>query len=188
MALRIEHPVPGPADTHVVVVPMRRRHLRQVMRVESQVYPRPWTLGIFGSELAQGDRRCYLVAKVGSSVVGYCGALYSAEDAHITNIAVDPKWQRHQIATRLMLAIIERSLSRGASNLTLEVRVSNQGAQALYRIFGLAPAGIRPRYYENTEDAIVMWAEGLDTAAFAARLAAIEATVVGPTTVERGRR
>src|SRR5262245_57134732 len=81
-----------PAPT-VVVATMRRRHLRGVLQIEQQVYPRPWTFGLFLSELGQRSTRIYLVARVGHRVVGYLGMLRSLEDGHITTIAVDPAWQ-----------------------------------------------------------------------------------------------
>ncbi|MGD9792742.1 MAG: ribosomal protein S18-alanine N-acetyltransferase [Acidimicrobiia bacterium] len=184
MALRVESRIPSPDEVHVQIEPMRRRHLRQIMKTEVQVYPKPWTMGIFASELAQvPDARQYIVAKVGKHVVGYCGTLYSETDAHITNIAVDPRWQRHKIGSRLLITMIRISLARGCRNLTLEVRVSNRAAQEMYRRFGMAPAGVRRRYYENTEDAIVMWAEGIDAEEYAQRLVDIESRIPGTTTV-----
>src|SRR4029078_12904752 len=88
--------------------------------------------------------------------VGYAGVMISFEDAHVTTIAVDPAWHRRGIATRLMGALASESLVRGAHNLTLEVRMSNKGAQEMYRRFGFAPVGVRKNYYENVEDALVM--------------------------------
>jgi [ribosomal protein S18]-alanine N-acetyltransferase len=173
-----------PLDIEVRIAPMRRRHLRTIMRIEKQVYPRPWTVGVFAAEISGRDRY-YVVAKVGSVLVGYAGMLYSLDDAHVTNIAVDPAWHRHQIGSRLLVMLMREALAHGTRNVTLEVRVSNTGAQAMYHRFGFVPAGIRARYYENTEDAIVMWANDIDTAEFAARLADIERTIVGTTVVER---
>jgi [ribosomal protein S18]-alanine N-acetyltransferase len=184
MALRIEHRIPSPSEIHVHIEPMRRRHLRQILRIEAQVYPRPWTLGIFTSEMSRvSEDRHYLVARIGRTVVGYCGALYTDTDAHITNIAVDPRWQRHKIGSRLLIGVVRASVARGSVNMTLEVRVSNRAAQEMYRRFGMAPAGVRRKYYENTEDAIVMWVEKIDTEAYASRLADIEARLGGTTTV-----
>jgi [ribosomal protein S18]-alanine N-acetyltransferase len=63
--------------------------------------------------------------------------------------------------------------------------MSNSGAQALYQRFGFVPAGVRKGYYPETrEDALVMWANDVDTAAYAARLAAVERNVRGHTVVE----
>ena len=54
----------------VHVVPMRRRHVRSVLHIEEQVYPRPWTSSLFLSELALRTTRAYFVARVGRDVVG----------------------------------------------------------------------------------------------------------------------
>ena len=53
----------------IEITTMRRRHVRGVFHIEQQVYPRPWSMGLFLSELAQRTSRIYLVAKVGSTVV-----------------------------------------------------------------------------------------------------------------------
>jgi ribosomal-protein-alanine N-acetyltransferase len=171
--------------TDVVLTPMRRRHLRGVLHIEEQVYPRPWSMALFLSELALRDHRTYLVAKVEGQPVGYGGVMYVLPDAHVTTIAVDPKLQRRAIGTRLLLALARASVAKGATALTLEVRVSNIAAQALYRRFGFAPAGMRKGYYSDTgEDAIVMWAHDIDAPEFAERLDAIAAEIPGRTTIE----
>ena len=172
---------------HVTVGPMRRRHLRSVLRIEAQVYPRPWSLGLFMSELALKNTRVYLVAKVGNQVVGYAGLMITGSDGHVTTIAVDPEWQRQMIGTRLLLGLTTAAVDAGCTGLTLEVRVSNAGAQAMYREFGFAPAGVRKNYYtETNEDAIVMWAHDIDLDAHRARVAAITERVRGTTTWEGG--
>jgi ribosomal-protein-alanine N-acetyltransferase len=174
---------PGALEVHLTT--MRRRHLRGVLRIENQVYPRPWSLGLFMSELAMRNGRIYLVARIGPTVVGYAGLLFSVDDGHVTTIAVDPQWQRAKIGTRLLVELARRTIAAGARNLTLEVRVSNEPAQAMYRAFGFAPAGVRKGYYiETNEDAIVMWAHDVDSDEYAARLDAIEAAIPGRTIVE----
>jgi len=176
---------PEPEALEVHLVPMRRRHLRSVLRIESQVYPRPWSLPLFMSELNLRTSRIYYVARVGGSVVGYCGLMLVEGDAHITNIAIDPAWHRHQIGTRLMLNAARQALGRGATRLTLEVRMSNVGAQTLYRKFGFENAGVRKNYYaESREDALIMWAHGLDTEEYALRMVAIETALRGTTVVD----
>ena len=159
----------------ITLAPMRRRHLRAVMRIETLVYPRPWSTSLFMSELALRGTRAYHVAKLGAVVVGYSGLMLGTQDAHVTTIAVDPERQRLGIGTRLMLNMARSALERGARNMTLEVRVANTGAQALYHRFGFAPAGIRKNYYSETnEDALVMWATDIDTPVYEERLAAVE--------------
>ena len=170
---------------HVTITPMRRRHLRSVLRIEALVYPRPWSLGLFMSELALKTTRVYLCAKVGNEVVGYAGLMITGSDGHVTTVAVDPAWHRNGIGARLMLGLSRAAVERGCSGLTLEVRVGNDGAQALYRSFGFAPAGIRKNYYtETNEDAIVMWAHDIDLAGHRRRLEEIAARVPGSTVWE----
>lgn len=155
---------------------MRRRHLRRVLEIEEQVYPRPWTNRTFVSELAnmRAGSRYYLVAYVGDRLVGYAGMMFSGDDAHITNIAVDPEWQGRGVATEMMLDLSMLARDRGCEAMTLEVRHTNTAAQELYRRFGFVPAGVRKRYYENTDDAIVMWCHGVNTPEFAERIKLIE--------------
>jgi len=170
-------------DAAVVhVVPMRRRHLKSVLEIERQVYPHPWTKGLFLGELAILHSRAYVVARVGRTVVGYAGLMMSLDDGHITTVAVDPAWQRHRIATRLVLVLAREALQRGARALTLEVRLSNTGAQALYRRFGFVPVGVRKGYYQpDREDAIVMWVHDAHHEEYLDLLDRIEAQLPSPT-------
>ena len=158
------------------IVPMRRRHLRSVLRIEVQSYPKPWTLGLYLSELALGSLRCYLVARSRGEVVGYGGVMYLGPDAHVTTLAVAPEFQRHGIGGRMLLQLARAAIAHGAENLTLEVRVTNEAAIALYRRFGFVPAGVRKNYYaEVNEDALIMWANDIQTDEYAQRLARIAA-------------
>ncbi len=162
------------AAADLVIAPMRRRHLPAVLAIEEQVQPRPWSERIFRSELGQPNR-CYLVARHGAAVVGFAGVLLVVDEGHVTNVAVDPSWHRRAVATSLLLRLCRTAAERGARNLTLEVRMSNDGAQALYRRFGFAPGGVRKAYYpDNREDALVMWAHDIDLPPYAERLADIE--------------
>lgn len=147
----------------LVIEPLRRRHMSDVLPIERVSYPRPWTIGVFHSEIEMMRRgeRHYLVARDGAEVVGYGGLMFVVGDAHVTNIAVAPERQRQGIATRVLAELAWAAIDRDCTALTLEVRVSNVGAQALYRAFGFVPAGVRKNYYENVEDAIVMWCNDL---------------------------
>jgi [ribosomal protein S18]-alanine N-acetyltransferase len=161
--------------------PMRRRHVPQVLDIERRVYPRPWTMTLFLSEIVQRSTRFYIVARVRRRVVGYAGLMVFGDEAHVTNIAVDPDLHRRKVAARLLFALITEARRRGATACTLEVRVANHAAQGLYHQFGFAPVGIRKNYYAETgEDALIMWAEGLQTPAYAERLAALAARIPEP--------
>ena len=159
----------------VRVVPLRRRHLRPVVRIEEDAYPRPWSASLFLSEIAQRSSRRYTVAIIGPMVVGYCGLMVVGDEGHVTTLTVDPRWQRHGIGTLLLLDLARAAPEAGVRHLTLEVRVGNAPAQSIYRRFGFAPVGVRKNYYSETgEDAIVMWAHDIDTQVFADRLNGIE--------------
>ena len=183
MKILPEHPLPPPDEDRTVRISrMRRRHVRAILKIEQQVYPRPWSAAVFASEIEQMPRtRRYLVAHVGRRLVGYGGLMVAPDSAHITNVAVDPMQQRTGVGTRLLLALAREAIALAAPALTLEVRVGNVAAQRLYERFGFAPAGIRRRYYEGRDDAIVMWAHDIGTPAYAGRLRAIEAEIPGNT-------
>ncbi|MEP6624419.1 MAG: ribosomal protein S18-alanine N-acetyltransferase [Acidimicrobiia bacterium] len=165
-------PIAPPA---IAITAMRRRHVRSVMTIETSVYPKPWTSSLFLSELALPASRCYLVARAHRTIVGYAGIMFAPDEAHVTTIAVDQRWQRRHVATQLLLRLTREAIDRNYTALTLEVRVSARGAQGLYRRFGFTPEGARKDYYaEPTEDAIVMWVRGIDTPTYAELLAGLE--------------
>jgi len=146
----------------IEIARMRRRHLRGVMAIERVVYPRPWSPSLFLSEMSDEDKRTYLVARVDKQIVAYAGMNCWSDEAHITNVAVDPRWQRRGIGTRLMWELLRSARVMDARLVTLEVRVSNRGAQRLYEEFGFRPVGIRKNYYQEVnEDALIMWADGI---------------------------
>ena len=151
-----------PLEVHVG--PMRRRHLRSVLRIEAQVYPTPW------SHVAVRERaRAALDAGVRRRAGRTRGRRLRGphdvvNDGHITTIAVDPEVAAaRRSATRLLLALAREAIARGANALTLEVRLSNRGAQGLYQRFGFTAVGVRKGYYADSgEDALIMWAHDVD--------------------------
>ena len=156
---------PGPAELEITR--MRRRHLRGVMNIERQVYPRPWSPSLFLAEMSESANRTYLVGRLGRDVVGYAGMICYGDEAHVTTIAVDPEHHRRKIGTRLLYELIDSAIEMGARAVSLEVRVSNWGAQRLYGRFGFRPVGVRKNYYQETgEDALVMWVDDVHTAEY----------------------
>jgi [ribosomal protein S18]-alanine N-acetyltransferase len=156
------------------VTKMRRRHLRGVMAIERQAYARPWTANLFVAEMSEPSNRNYLVARIDKDVVGYAGLICYGDEAHITNIAVDPMLQGHGIAHRLLAEEIDAARDLGATAVSLEVRVTNWRAQRIYARFGFHPVGIRRNYYaELHEDALIMWTDDIRERAFRRRVAAI---------------
>ncbi len=165
----------GRTDAGLDIEPVRKRHLPEMLPIEQSSYPQPWTPGVFQSELdlVRLGQRHYLVARRGGAVVGYGGLMFVVDDAHVTNIAVAPAHRREGVATRLLAELAWEAIARGCSALTLEVRANNAAAQALYRSFGFVPAGVRKKYYENVDDAIVMWCTDLAEPGYRERLAGL---------------
>lgn len=173
------------ADPVITLAPMRRRHLRGVVDHERAVYAKPWTIGLFLSELARPETRSYIIARAGAVLVGHAGVLFIADEGHLTTVVVAPDWQRHHVATRMLLYQFDHAIARGIDALTLEVRVHNTGARELYRRFGFVPAGIRKGYYAETgEDALIMWAHDISSPRACERRAEIAAALPGPTRLD----
>jgi ribosomal-protein-alanine N-acetyltransferase len=163
----------GEDEDGIAIRQMRRRDLRTgTMNVEGSAYPQPWSIGVFQSEIDQmrAGTRHYLVALQDGRIVGHAGVWFTADEAHVTNVAVRPEARRRGIASKLMSAQADEVIRRGCTAWTLEVRVSSTGAQELYRRFGFVPAGVRTKYYENTEDAIVMWCHEIQGDEYGQRL------------------
>jgi ribosomal-protein-alanine acetyltransferase len=137
--------------------------LDAIMRLETSTFTNDaWSSASMRAELANNNTY-YLVA-VGAdgadaTIVGNAGLLAprGAKEADIQTIAVDENARRNGIGRELVAALMKEAVQRGASEVFLEVRADNPGAQALYRSFGFEEIGVRPRYYQPDDvDAIVM--------------------------------
>lgn len=154
-----------------LIGPMRKRHLRGVMAIENDTNGHPWSENLFLGELRNPTGRVYNVASDSHRVLGFCGLMLVTDEGHITTIAVTPDARRMGIATALLVTTIREAVDRGIAHLTLEVRVSNRAAIEMYRRFGFAPGGIRPKYYSQpVEDALIMWAHDVNTVEYSSRL------------------
>ena len=141
----------------VVVEPMRLEDVAAVHDIERLSFRTPWPAYAFEQELRGNRLARYLVARAADGVVGFAGVWLMVDDAHITTFGVHPDWRRLGIGRQLLLNLAELSNAIGARRMTLEVRVSNTAAQALYRSFGFEIVGRRPHYYtDDGEDALVM--------------------------------
>ena len=144
-----------------LVRPMTPADVAAVADLETESFADPWPPAMFFEELGMASR-AYVVVEDGGRVVAYGGIMLVDDDAHVMTIAVHPTRRRQGLGTRVMLALFDAALERGARHLTLEVRESNEAAAALYRRFGFSAVGRRPRYYQDDEDAIIMWAVDVD--------------------------
>ena len=140
--------------------PMTVDDVARVAALEAEQQPRPWSEKTFGDELA-ADGRIYVVAVDDTVIVGFGGVMLVGEEAHVTNLLVDTGSRRRGIGRRLMVELIGSAVAAGARHLTLEVRKENHGARVLYSNLGLAPVGVRPRYYGD-DDALILWVHDID--------------------------
>lgn len=143
--------------------PMTTDDLGEVVALEAANQPRPWSEQIFRDELA-AENRVYLVA-VDEGVVGFGGVMLVGDEAHVTNLFVDPDRRRRGVGRSLMIALAGAAVDGGARHLTLEVRKTNHAARSLYAWMGMAPVGVRPDYYGD-DDALVMWVHDIDRPGF----------------------
>jgi [ribosomal protein S18]-alanine N-acetyltransferase len=130
--------------------------LPQVIAIERRAFPTPWSLAMFVLELSKPSGICLAGLRDGR-IVGYL--ICSRYDTvwHLMNVAVDDRLRREGIATSLLSHLFERADEPG-EQYTLEVRMSNAPAIALYERFGFRSAGLRRGYYhDNKEDAVIMW-------------------------------
>jgi [ribosomal protein S18]-alanine N-acetyltransferase len=136
---------------------LRIGDLPEIEAIEKRSYRTPWSRSMFASELAKSTSIC-LGAVEGSRLVGYVINSRYVDAWHVMNVAVDPDYQRRGIGTRLLERLFELTAGHERRGYTLEVRVSNLDAIALYEKLGFERRGIRRGYYtDNREDALIMW-------------------------------
>jgi [ribosomal protein S18]-alanine N-acetyltransferase len=113
-------------------------------------------------------------------IAGFSGIWMMVDEAHITNIAVRKEYQGKGIGGLLLIATIDLASEFKASLLTLEVRVSNLGAQKLYTRYGFKQTGLRRGYYlDNREDAIIMSTDSITSPAFQVMLQQLRESLSG---------
>ena len=135
--------------------PFQERDLPAVLAIERQVFSNPWSEEAFRPFLEDGSAFSQ-VALVGRELAGYTLGWCVAPEAELSNLAVDPRWQRRSVGCVLLRWTLETCARRGASEVFLEVRASNGPAQRLYRRHGFEELGRRRNYYGNPrEDALV---------------------------------
>ncbi len=159
----------------LTVEPMTLDDVADVHRIESASFPTPWPDYAFRQEIQTNRLAHYLIVRAGDETIGYGGMWLMVDEAHVTTFAVLPGWRRRGAGATLMLALMHLAVELNARMVTLEVRLSNHPARALYAGFGFRPVGIRPRYYsDNNEDALIMTTAPLGSAEMKERLADLE--------------
>ncbi|MED3662568.1 ribosomal protein S18-alanine N-acetyltransferase [Ureibacillus sp. FSL K6-8385] len=138
---------------------MTAQDVEAVHAIEVESFPTPWSLDSFHYEMRVNPYAYYIVAEDDDgNIVGYCGMWIVIDSAQITNVAVTEKARGQGIGEGLMREAMRAAKEHNADMMSLEVRVSNEVAQNLYRKLGFQEGGIRKGYYaDNHEDALVMW-------------------------------
>jgi [ribosomal protein S18]-alanine N-acetyltransferase len=142
-------------DGGLVIEAAKRADVDAIHRLEEASFPAPWRREFFLSEL-RADGRFNLVAKLDRVVAGYLFAMWIFDEMHVNKIAVDESVRRRGIADALMARCFAFARENGVKTISLEVRKSNDGAQAFYRELEFEASFVRPRYYPDGEAAVVM--------------------------------
>ncbi len=141
------------------IVPMTEEYIDDVTIIDESCFHVPWTKSDFENEIKENKMAIYFVAvDENNRAVGYAGMWHVINEGHITNVAVLEKYRRRGIGDMLMETLEKKALELEMIGITLEVRISNLGAQRLYTKHGYKPEGFRKKYYTDTnEDAVIMW-------------------------------
>jgi ribosomal-protein-alanine N-acetyltransferase len=145
----------GTTPARVTLRSMNGADIPAVHVLERRLFPvDAWPLQMFHDELAQAQTRHYLVAEIAGEIVGYAGLMCIEPIADVQTIAVVPEGKG--IGSALLTELIAESRRRRAADVLLEVRADNPRAQGLYRRFGFEQIHVRPRYYRDGVDALIM--------------------------------
>lgn len=140
----------------IIVCPMTESDLDAVLAIESDSFSHPWSKTHFLDELNSPHSFPMVALDQDGAVTGYICPMLVLDEGHILDVAVRKQYRRRGIGEMLVQKVIDECRDRGAAFVSLEVRLSNRPAIALYERLGFIETGRRKRYYENGEDAILM--------------------------------
>jgi ribosomal-protein-alanine N-acetyltransferase len=148
------------------IVPATVESLPQILKIEEACFSAPWTRKMLEAEFNGNPFAHFLLARQqgeqagdesAESIIGYLCYWIVFEEVRLMNLAVIESMRHRGIARSLVTAALQTGLSQSAHRALLEVRASNQAAQALYHTFGFRQTAVRPKYYNNPiEDAVLM--------------------------------
>ncbi len=159
---------------------MNANDLPAVLAVERAAYELGWPATAFERELSHNEMARYVVIELftedgSAAIAGFGGIWLMVDQAHVVTVAVEPGHRRLGFGRLLVHGLINLAIESAMSSATLEVRVSNTAARALYSAYGFYEVGLRKRYYaDNHEDAVIMTTEEFASAAYRQRMARLE--------------
>ena len=142
--------------TEIIICPMTEDDLDQVLEIERKSFPQPWLRQHFIDELNFSYAFPLSAFDASGRLLGYICPMQLLDEGHILNVAVNPDVRGAGVGRMLVQKVLDECSSAGASFVSLEVRESNLSAIALYLKMGFTEVGKRKRYYENSEDALMM--------------------------------
>lgn len=130
------------------------RQISDIAEIERSCFATPWT----DEQIRNSDdSTVFFLAKMEGKTVGYGGMYTVLDEGYVTNIGVLPEYRRQGIGAKIVKSLIDYSVEKSLSFLSLEVRVSNRAAISLYHSFEFEEAGLRKNFYTNPkEDALIM--------------------------------
>lgn len=136
--------------------PLRADLLEEIMVIEQEAYPEPWSRGMFLDEL-RSPRSYFCLVYLQGRLIGYGGFWHVLDEAHVTSVTIVRDCRGHGYGRELMYHLLDTARYREIHQVSLEVRESNVPARTLYESLGFRRVGIRKGYYSSTgEDALIM--------------------------------
>lgn len=147
----------------VTIKKMSKEDIDKVVELEAQIYgEHHWSKQSFLDEINNGLAKYYSLFNSQGELCAYAGCWHILEETHITNIAVSPQYRRRGYGEALLERLINDCYKDKVKYITLEVRISNKPAIALYTKYGFNSFGTRKKYYQNNnEDALIMWTKNI---------------------------
>jgi [ribosomal protein S18]-alanine N-acetyltransferase len=136
-------------------LPFKEEHLDRIVEIENLSFPQPWSKGMFERELALPISN-FFVAYLDETMIGYGGFWRVEDEAHLISLAVHPKYRSKGYCRQILDFLSAAMLKQGLKKILLEVRKNNQSAIGLYGSCGFKTVGLREKYYNNTDDAVLM--------------------------------
>ena len=131
--------------------------LPEIYALEQECFISPWTAELLLLDICASEQNLYYVMEIGERIIGFAGINVVLDEAHIRKICIAPDMRNNGYGSLFLRELEKQARGRGAEGLTLEVRSSNKAAIAMYEHYGFRQEGLRRKYYDNKEDALIMW-------------------------------
>lgn len=143
---------------NITIEKMTKEHLEQIKNILMTEFDEFWNANVLEKEL-ENPLSDYIVAINENEVVGYAGLWQPCDEGHITNIVTKLDKRGNKIASKMLEKLIKIAKNKNLKCVTLEVNVHNEIAINLYKKYNFKEIGKRPKYYYNTDDALIMTLE-----------------------------